>query len=162
MLDVRPDSTETRDLLERARSGDRRVFDELFARHRRYLRQLVELRLDPKLRARLDPSDIVQEAHLEAVRRLGDFLQARPMPFRLWLRQIAHDRTLKARRDHLGTARRSVGREMPLPERSSLILVEQMFARGSTPGQHIDRRELAQRLRRAIARLPEADREVIL
>src|SRR5262245_66265306 len=82
MLDIRPDSTETRDLLERAASGDREVFDELFARHRRYLRRMVELRLDPKLRARLDPSDIVQEAHLEAVRRVKDFLEARPMPFR--------------------------------------------------------------------------------
>lgn len=162
MIDVRPDSTETRDLLERAGSGDRQVFDELFARHRRYLRQLVELRLDPKLRSRLDPSDIVQEAHLEAVRRLPDFLDARPMPFRLWLRQIAYDRTLKARRHHLGTARRSVGREMPLPERSSLMLVKQLFAHGSTPSQSMDRRELAQQLRRAIARLPEADREVIL
>jgi RNA polymerase sigma-70 factor, ECF subfamily len=162
MLDVRPDSTETRELLDRAVSGDRHVFDQLFARHRRYLRQMVELRLDPKLRARLDPSDIVQEAHLEAVRRLNDFLQERPMPFRLWLRQIAYDRTLKARRHHLGTARRAVTREMPLPERSSLMLVDQLFARGSTPSQSIDRHELAQRLRGAIARLPEADREVIL
>lgn len=162
MTDLRPDSTETRNLLQQAVSGDRQAFEKLFARHRPYLRQLVELRLDPKLRARLDPSDVVQEAHLEAVRRLSAYLEERPIPFRLWLRQIAYDRTLKARRHHLGTARRTVGREMPLPERSSLMLVQHLFAGGSTPGQKLDRRELAQRLRRAVAQLPEADREVIL
>jgi RNA polymerase sigma-70 factor (ECF subfamily) len=162
MTDLRPDSTETRNLLQQAVTGDRQAFEQLFARHRPYLRQLVELRLDPKLRARLDPSDVVQEAHLEAVRRLSAYLEERPMPFRLWLRQMAYDRTLKARRHHLGTARRAVGREMPLPERSSLMLIQQLFAGGSTPSQRLDRRELAQRLRRAVAQLPEADREVIL
>jgi RNA polymerase sigma-70 factor, ECF subfamily len=162
MTEVRPDSTQTRDLLQRAVGGDRQAFEQLFARHRPYLRQLVELRLDPKLRARLDPSDVVQEAHLEAIRRLSVYLQERPIPFRLWLRQIAYDRTLKARRHHLGTARRAVGKEMPLPERSSLMLVQHLFAGGSSPSQRLDRRELAQRLRQAMAQLPEADREIVL
>jgi serine/threonine protein kinase len=54
MKDVEPDSAQTQSLLERVQSGDRLAFDELFARHRPYLRQLVELRLDPKLRARVD------------------------------------------------------------------------------------------------------------
>jgi RNA polymerase sigma-70 factor (ECF subfamily) len=162
MKDVGPDSAQTQSLLERVQSGDRQAFDELFARHRPYLRQLVELRLDPKLRARVDPSDVVQEAHLEAFRRLNTYLQERPMPFRLWLRQIAHDRTLKTWRHHLGTGRRAAGREVPLPERSSLVLARQLLAGGSTPSQSLDRRELVQRLRQAIAQLPQTDREVIL
>src|SRR5712692_3618725 len=162
MEEVQPDSTETQNLLEQVRDGDRQGFDQLFARHRAYLRQIVELRLDPRLRARVDPSDVVQEAHLEAFRRLSTYLKQRPMPFRLWLRQIAYDRTLKARRHHLGAARRAVGRELPLPERSSLVLAQQLFAGGSTPSQQLDRRELARRLRQAVSQLPESDREVIL
>jgi RNA polymerase sigma-70 factor, ECF subfamily len=162
MNDLRPDSTETRSLLQQAQTGDRQAFEHLFARHRPYLRQLVELRLDPKLHTRVDPSDVVQEAHLEAFRRLRTYLKERPMPFRLWLRQIAYDRTLKAWRHHRGTARRAVGREVPLPERSSLVLAQQLLAGGSTPSQRLDRRELAQRLRQAIAQLPQSDREVIL
>jgi hypothetical protein len=55
-----PDSAETQRLLEQARSGSRHAFDQLLARHRPYLRQLVELRLDPRLRCRVDPSDIVR------------------------------------------------------------------------------------------------------
>jgi RNA polymerase sigma-70 factor (ECF subfamily) len=162
MDDLRPDSAQTRTLLERARAGDRQAFEDLFARHRPYLRQLVELRLDPRLRPRVDPSDVVQEAHIEAFRRLGTYLEERPMPFRLWLRQIAHDRTLKAWRYHRGTARRALGREVPLPERSSLVLARRLLAGGSSPGRALDRGDLARRLRQAMAQLPEADREVIL
>ncbi|HKB42093.1 MAG TPA: sigma-70 family RNA polymerase sigma factor [Gemmataceae bacterium] len=162
MNSLQPDSAQTQNLLERVHTGDREAFEELFARHRPYLKQLVELRLDPKLRTRIDPSDVVQEAHLEAFRRLNAYLQERPMPFRLWLRQIAYDHTLKAWRHHRGTARRAAGREVPLPERSSLVFAKQLLAGSSTPSQQLDRRELAQRLRQAMAQLPRADREVIL
>lgn len=162
MTDLQPDSAQTETLLQQVQAGDPQAFEELFARHRPYLRQLVELRLDPKLRMRVDPSDVVQETHLEAFRRLSGYLEKRPMPFRLWLRQIAHDRTLKAWRHHLGTASRSAAREVPLPERSSLLLAQQLFAGSSTPSQRLDRREVAQRLRQAIAQLPQTDREVIL
>lgn len=162
MDEVRPDSAETEALLRQVAEGDRQAFDRLFARHREYLRRLAELRLDPKLRARVDPSDVVQETHLEALRRLKTYLDARPMPFRLWLRQIAHDRTLKARRTHVGTARRDASREVPLPERSSMLLAHHLLSRGSSPSKQMDRRELARRLREAVARLPEPDREVIV
>jgi RNA polymerase sigma-70 factor (ECF subfamily) len=159
---VAPDSEETRRLLEQIRRGDGRAFDQLFARHRPYLCRLVELRLDPQLRPRVDPSDVVQEAHLEAVRRAPGYLERTPMPFRLWLRQIAYDQMLKARRRHVDAARRSLGREVPLPERSSLLLARQLFAAGPSPSQELDQKEQARQLRRALAELPEADREILL
>ena len=162
MADVRPDSALTLSLLQQAQAGNPEAFEELFAHHRAYLRAMVELRLDPKLRARVDPSDVVQETNLEAFRRLSTYLEQRPMPFRLWLRQIAYDHTLKARRHHLGTARRAAGREVSLPERSSLLLAQQLVAAGSTPSQQFDQEQLARRLTEAVAQLPEADREVIL
>jgi len=100
MAQVSPDSSETTRLLEQVRDGDRDAFEKLFARHRPYLRQVVSLRLDPKLRARVDASDVVQETHLEAVRRLPDYLKRRPMPFRLWLRKTAYERLLMIERHH--------------------------------------------------------------
>jgi RNA polymerase sigma-70 factor (ECF subfamily) len=159
---ARPDPPETQDLLRQVRSGDRRAFEQLFARHQAYLLRLVELRLDPRLRSRVDPSDVVQEAHLEALNRLAAYLERPVLPFRLWLRQIALDRTLKARRQHLGTARRSLGREVPLPEPSSLELARHLLECESTPSQQLGRQELAQRLRQAVAQLPEADREMVM
>ena len=84
------------------------------------------------------------------------------MPFRLWLRQIALDRILNLHRRHVTTARRAVGREQPLPEQSSRVLAEQLLAAGSTPSQRLGRRELARRLRQALAQLAEGDREILL
>lgn len=162
MNDVQPDSPEIQPLLQRARAGDRQATAELLAAYRAYLCQFVELRLDPKLRARVDPSDIVQEAQLEAVRRLEDYLARPPMPFRLWLRQIALDRLLMIHRHHVATARRAVGREIPLPEQSSILLAQQVLGMGSTPSQQVNRRELAGRLRQAIAQLGDADQEILL
>jgi RNA polymerase sigma-70 factor (ECF subfamily) len=110
----------------------------------------------------VDPSDVVQEAQLEAARRLKGYLEGPSMPFRLWLRQIAQDRLLNLHRRHVATARRAVGREQPLPERSSAALAEQLLASGSTPCQRLGRRELARRLRQALAQLSEGDREILL
>ncbi|HEV3117621.1 MAG TPA: sigma-70 family RNA polymerase sigma factor [Gemmataceae bacterium] len=157
-----PDPAVTEQLLRQVRDGDRAAVEELFQRHRSYLRLFIELRLDPRLRQRVDPSDVVQEAQLEAVRRLAAYLEQPAMPFRLWLRQIAHDHVLKVRRFHRGTARRSLDREVPLPERSSLLLVRHLLAAGSTPSQKCMREELLDRLRQAMTQLPEADREIVL
>ena len=127
------DSTGTRRLLEQVRAGKPRALDRLLDRHRPYVRRVVELRLDPQLRARVDPSDVVQEAQLEAVRRLDGYLERPPMPFRLWLRQLAYDRLLMVHRRHVGAARRSLQREVALPDRSSEALARQLLASGSTP-----------------------------
>jgi RNA polymerase sigma-70 factor (ECF subfamily) len=162
MHEGQPDSGETQSLLRQIRAGDRHAFEQLFARHQAYLRRLVELRLDPRLRSRVDPADVVQEAYLEALNRVNGYLERPALPFRLWLRQIACDRALKARRHHLGAARRALGREVPLPERSSLILARQLLAGESTPSQRLNQKELAGRLRRAVAQLPQADREVVM
>jgi RNA polymerase sigma-70 factor (ECF subfamily) len=162
MADLPADSTETRGLLRQADNGDRQAFEQLFARYRPGLRKFVELRLDPRVRARLDPSDVVQETHLEALRRLDDYLARRPMPFDVWLRKTAHDRLLMARRRHLGAERRSVRREARLPERSSLLLAQRLAASAPSPSQQLHRREMIPRVRRALAALAETDAEILL
>jgi RNA polymerase sigma-70 factor (ECF subfamily) len=162
MEELAADSAETQRLLLRLREGEAHALDELFARHRPYLNQLAELRLDPRLRPRVDASDVVQEVQLEALRRMEDYLRQPPMPFRLWLRQLAHDRMLLMRRYHLGAARRAMGKEVALPERSSLVLARQLLGSGSTPSQRLDQEELVRRVRHAVSQLPAMDREVLL
>jgi RNA polymerase sigma-70 factor (ECF subfamily) len=159
---VRPDCEETRRLLERVRAGEREAFEQLFAHHRPTLRRFVERRLDPRLRARIDPSDVVQEAQLEGYGRLPDYLHRDPMPFRLWLRKTAYEQLLKARRRHLEAARRSVAREAPLPDQSSLQLAERLVDSRPTPSQELSREEVVRRVREAVGQLPEADREILL
>src|SRR5262249_36164372 len=73
MPEVTPDSAETVELLDQVRQGDRQALERLLAQHRSELLGFVEVHLDSELNARFDPSDVVQEAHVEAVRRMDDF-----------------------------------------------------------------------------------------
>jgi RNA polymerase sigma-70 factor, ECF subfamily len=86
------EADETQELLLRIQGGDPQAFDELFARHRAEVHQAVARRLEPSLRSRMDPSDVVQEAQLDAVERLTDFIERRPMPFRPWILRTAIQR----------------------------------------------------------------------
>ncbi len=110
----------------------------------------------------MDPSDVVQEAQLDALARLDDYLERRPMPFRLWLRKTTHERLLKIRRLHLVAARRAARREECLSHNSSMQLAQRLLARDSTPSRQVSRREMTDRVREAMARLPETDREILL
>ena len=162
MPDIKPDSAETCESLERIRQGDREALERLLERHRPALHDFVELHLDPRLRARVDPSDVVQDAQMEVVRRMDDFLVNRPMPFRIWLRKKTYERLLNLRRDHLTRARRSVSREMAWPDRSSLLLARPLLAGGPSPSQQLEARELAEKLSRAVACLADTDREILM
>ena len=114
------EADETQELLVRIQGGDALAFDELFARHRAEVHRVVSRRLEPSLRSRIDPSDVVQEAQLEAVGRLADFIERRPMPFRLWIVRTAIQRLLKLTR-HARAARRDVVESGPLPQGSRFV-----------------------------------------
>ncbi|HUG37618.1 MAG TPA: sigma-70 family RNA polymerase sigma factor [Candidatus Limnocylindrales bacterium] len=162
-----PDADETKELLRRAESGDPGAVNQLLARHRQSLRRMVELRLDRALSRRVDASDIVQDALLEASRRLEGYLRSPAMPFHLWLRHIARDRIVDAHRRHRVAARRTVDRERPLEGsafsgHSSVQLVRELQAPGLTPAAAAIRPELQARFAAALEELGEEDREVIL
>jgi RNA polymerase sigma-70 factor (ECF subfamily) len=162
MTRVMSDSDETRALLEQVGAGDRQAFERLFIRHRPVIRQFVSLRLDNVLRARIDPSDVVQETQLEAFRRLPEYQERRPMPFGLWLRKTAYERLLMFRRQHVDAACRTLVRELPLPGRSSVVLAQQLIAPGPSPSQELIQHERARLVRIAVAALPDLDREILL
>jgi RNA polymerase sigma-70 factor (ECF subfamily) len=162
MTDMQPDSAPTRALLERLARGDRQALDGLLRRHREGLLAFVDLHLDPLVRGRIDPSDVVQDVHMEVVRRMDDFMARRPMPFYLWVRKTAYERLLNVSRDHRRRQRRSVHREVPSPDRSSLLLARPLMHAGPSPSQQLAAREFATRVSRAVAELTEADREVLL
>src|SRR4029453_15966700 len=121
-------------------------------------RELIGLHLDPRLAARIDPSDIVQGAQMELARPLPYFLGRRPMPFHLWARKTAYERLLDARR-HLRRAKRTAMRDGPLPGRSSLPVARPYLGRRPSPSSAAAARELEERVARAVAGLPDVDRE---
>jgi RNA polymerase sigma-70 factor, ECF subfamily len=153
-------------LLARAGRGDARARDELFTRHRARLWRMVAVRLDRRLAARVDASDIVQEALVEAAGRLPDYLSHRPLPFYPWLRHIAWQHLLKCHQRHIGAQRRSVDREgrgePALPEESAAQLADRLMADDTSASGRVIRDEERQRLRAALALLPPRDREVLV
>src|SRR5262245_27485610 len=142
MTDITPDSAETRELLERAGRKEANAVEGLVERHRSEVRDFIDLRLDPRLRGRVDASDVVQEVLLDMVGRLDDYLSRRPMPFRLWLRKSAYQRLLNLRRDHLARQRRSVHREVAWPDRSSALIAGPLLPRAASPSQQAQAREV--------------------
>jgi RNA polymerase sigma-70 factor (ECF subfamily) len=148
-------------LLARAAAGDPSAVGRLLDRHRDQLRAFVAARLDPAVRARVDASDVVQDALADAARRLPDYLVRRPMPFHLWVLKSAYERTLQARRTHRA-GRRDVAREESPLDASSLALAESLVAPGQTPSAAVQVREGAQRVCRALDDLSEDDREILV
>lgn len=162
MSEVQPDSDITLALLERIRDGDRRAIDEILRRQRSALRGFVDCHLDPRLRQRIDASDVVQDTQLELMKRMDDYLARRPMPFRLWARKQAYERIQRLRRDHLQRARRSINREVRWPEDSSLLIAGRFVASSISPSARAAKREVARRVGEVVAQLADADREVLL
>ncbi len=159
-------STDTLRLIERARAGEADALNEIFARHRDRLRRMVEVRLDWRLQARVDASDVIQEAYLEAVARLDEFLKEPRLPLFLWLRLVVGERLLKLQRHHLGAQMRDAGREVSLyrqalPTASSAALAAQLLGRQTSPTQAVVRAERMLRLQEAINGLDPVDREVL-
>jgi RNA polymerase sigma-70 factor (ECF subfamily) len=159
-------SAETVRLLERARAGDQDALNALFTRHRERLRRMVEMRLDWRLQARIDASDVIQEAHLEAASRLGEYLREPRLPFFLWLRLVVGERLTKLHRQHLGAQMRAAGREVSLyrealPEASSAALAAQLLGKHTSPTEAAVRAERMLRLQEALNTLDPMDREVL-
>src|SRR5262249_32184164 len=76
--------------------------------------RMVELRLDRRLQARIDASDVIQDAYLEVAERLQSYLQDPKLPLFLWLRLVVGERLVTLHRHHLGTQMRDAGLEISL------------------------------------------------
>src|SRR5262245_9097286 len=117
------DASDTLHLIERLRAGDRQALTDLFQRHRDRLRRMVELRLDSRLQGRVDDSDVLQDAFLDAAAHLDWYLKGSDLPPYLWLRLVVSQRLANYHRRHFGAKMRNVGQEVslhrnPLPQAS--------------------------------------------
>ena len=108
-----PEETgESDELLRLASAGDVESWDSLVRRSRHRLRRIVAFRLDHRLHGRVDPSDVIQDAYLDAWRDLGSSLNRPEIPFFLWLRGIAGNKVRQLHRRHLGTQMRDPRRDV--------------------------------------------------
>jgi RNA polymerase sigma-70 factor (ECF subfamily) len=161
-----PTDDRTQELLQKAREGQNDAVEALLDRHRLAVHRLVQLRLDRRLRQRVDVSDIVQETLMEANRRLREYLEAPKMDFHLWLRQIARDRMIDAHRRHRGTSKRAMDREQSIRPRNSYRSASdpagQLPDLELTPAAAALNREMVQLVEAALANMDDPDSEIIL
>jgi RNA polymerase sigma-70 factor (ECF subfamily) len=163
MTTAEPD---TEELLRKAGDGDAEARDGLLARHRDRLRKMIAWRLDRRLSARVDPSDVVQEVLVEASHKMDRYLRERSLPFFPWLRSLAGEHLVALHRRHVRTRGRSVLREVAgivdLPDESAAELAARLVTSATSPSQRVLCQELRQRVRQALDRLSERDREVLV
>lgn len=128
-------------LVERVRAGDPAAFDALVGR---YLKRAfaVAYRL---LGQREDAEDLVQEAFLTVLQRIGSFEAGRP--FAPWFFRILVNRGLNARKA------RALRHGDEIPESTASTL--------PSPEREAERSELHDRLRAAMERLPERQRVIV-
>ena len=161
------DSSETNRILQQAARGDGQVLGTLLARHRDRLRRMVALRLDRRLQGRIDPSDVIQEAYLEASARLAEYLRnpvdavllVAPIPRRPEAGDLA---SASSRASGCATrASRSRWIMVHLPEASSAALAAQLLGHEARPSEAAIRAEMKARVQEALDGMAPLDREVL-
>lgn len=161
-----PDDSQTALLLQRALDGEPGALGDLLMRDNERLTRVVKFRMDPRLRGRVDASDVVQEAFLEATTRFDEYKRDAKMPFFLWLRFLTMQQLCALHRRHLGVQARDVSRDIslfngPSPEITSAVLAAQLIGKLTTPSQAAIRAETRLRLEEALNSMEPIDREVL-
>jgi RNA polymerase sigma-70 factor (ECF subfamily) len=153
------------ELVQRARQGDEQALAALFRSFEPRLLRMVELRLDARLRRRMDPADIVQDAYVEVVRRFDEWCAQDRIPLHVWLRLITAQALATAQRRHLAASKRDAMRDIShralRPNVSGTSMADAFMDSATSPSQTVAREELRQRVHDAIEGLEEIDREIV-
>ena len=157
---------ESDDLMRQAISGDPQALGGIFDRYRDRLWQMVRVRLDRRVQGRVDPSDVLQDAFIEIVRRIGDYAPDPDWPFFLWVRQIVGQKLIDLHRQHLGAQMRAASLEVPfhpggLPQATSASLAAQLLGQWTSASRALERAEAQRDVQEALEALDPVDREIL-
>lgn len=136
------------------------TLEQLLEEHRSRLLAVVARRLDSSLAPRLDADDILSEAFLVARRKWANYEENGELAPFTWLYRVVMDCLIEAWRRET-RARRSLDREMPWPERSSVQLALGLMSPGTSPSSAAARHEVQEQIRQALGMLGPHDREIL-
>ncbi len=159
--------SDTEDVLsERMCAGEQHALGELFNANRQRLRRMIQLRLDRRLQGRIDASDVLQDAFIDASRRLKEYAAHPAIPPFIWLRLLAVQRLHTLHRLQLGVKARDAGREVslhsgPLPAADSRSLAAQLLGWLTTPSRAVLRAEIQIKIQEALNAMDPIDREIL-
>ncbi len=138
---------------------------DLLDKYREKLERIVAFRLDPNMRRRIDPSDVLQETYLRVAERFAEFAQQSQVCFFVWLRQKAIQTLIDLQRGH-SRERRDIYREesIPMPnynQTTSLSIANILIDDITSPSLAAVRNEEMIQLKLALDSMNEIDREVL-
>ncbi len=152
-------------LIDNAADSDESAVGQLLMLHSQRLKRMIAARINARLRARLDASDVLQEVHVDVIQRLPEYLSNRQVPFFVWLRFLTSQKLVELDRRHLHTQARDARREQqtsPAERHDPTInMVEFLIGNVSSPSLQVHRQEVRKILNEAIASLDELDRTII-
>ncbi len=166
------------ELLARARAGEAEALGELCALYRNYLRMVVRTGLGPRLREKLELSDVVQEALVEVVRQFPQFTGQNEAALVGWLRRLVGQKLADLGRYHSRTKRAGGVAAVPLDAPWDAgrgegagkgeaggggggRLLDMLALSQTSPSEVVSRRELIVLLADALGALPEGEADVL-
>jgi RNA polymerase sigma-70 factor (ECF subfamily) len=160
------------ELLSRARAGETQALGELCALYRNYLRMVVRTGLGPRLRERVELSDVVQEALVEVVRQFPQFTGQNEAALVGWLRRLVGQKLADLGRYHSRAKRAGEAIALPLdaaPDAAgqgragedSGRLIDVLALSQTSPSQAVSKREQLVLLADAFAGLPDQEADVL-
>src|SRR3954463_4850791 len=162
------------ELMAKARAGETHALGELCALYRNYLRMVVRTGLGPRLRERVELSDVVQEALVEVVRQFPQFTGQSEAALVGWLRRLVSQKLADLGRYHSRAKRSAGGPVLPLDAPWDLPggadsagggggvrLLDGLALSQTSPSEAASRRELIVLLADALTALPELEAEFL-
>lgn len=155
-------------LLREARAGSSDALGQLLQLYENYLRVLLLAQFQSRLKARVSPSDVLQETFYEAHRDFSQFRGLTIPEFLTWIRKILIHNLKRCIDQHVHAARRDVRREIGVDdlaaslEHSAARLDAIVADQASSPTMRVEREEIRVAMTNFIAALPDDYRDVIV
>lgn len=149
-------------LLRNARAGSIEALGELLEACRGYLLTVARQSLAASLRAKVDPSDVVQETFIEALRDFSNFRGEAGRQLLVWLRRILRHNLIDLCK-HFESHCRCVSQEVPLPDQQLLGVAptRELLATDGPICEQLIAQEQRRALDAALQRLPTLYRQVV-
>lgn len=147
------------------KSGGQIALASLLSKHRDVLLRIISFRIEPALRSRVDPDDILQEAYIEIARRIDEYVEGVPVSFFVWIRQRTIQTLIDIHRAHFRDKRDAM-RDVPLAvpnygQTTSLSMARYLADNMTSPSQAAVKSEQSNQLHQALEAMNETDREIL-